>query len=389
MLSDRYQKILRILNNYWAASVWGTPFYWDNHKQKLTIVHLQHKFLFSLSIFVIYAPFIVLRSLAQTLKLEPADPSSYYFLSCISVLALAASVVLSLPFLKAREIVLLYNQLTCFFKRVQRDFMSTFDPNTCLVNMMVDAFIFLSGVNFFILGFLIHLHSIVFSTWPMYMTSLVPAEKLPTWVFVVHSTAFFCMLQMIHANISVLISLLLGHLIILKRFLKECILGDRRRRGQIADESFRSLQNLRKIYRQLQLLQGSIVNGMSYILLPLKGIISVAIAFCIYSLVRRRSQMDITTIMILSLWAGGLGLTIFILLKYLASFEVITRSVLHSMRKRMGGESRGKKEMSRFLKSCKPLTIHYGRMYVVRKACPINFLKITTVFTGKALISFK
>ncbi|CAL8085541.1 unnamed protein product [Orchesella dallaii] len=112
--------------------------------------------------------------------------------------------------------------------------------------------------------------------------------------------------------------------------------------------------------------------------------------FSTFSLLKHLDEMDITVVAIFGIWEGICFTSWFVALKLCANIYNVTQRALGSMRRREDwGSQMEKKFMKKFLKSCKPLSIGYGKTYVIRNVSILNFFKFIIRGTARALLTLQ
>jgi len=393
MQSDRYFKIVQ-LQNTWASTLCASSYNFDPPNKNLVFDSQKHKrFLFGFEILTLLFLFIFIRTLNHITGFERFATNHYYFLSCVSIAAMACWLILFLVAWKSQELALGFNEFVRFFENIQKTYIPTHNNNTCFSNLLLDVIALLDGPVFIILALVISLHAILFHNWPIYFSSIFPANT-PKILYIINAIYCLWITQYLYATLLILATVFIGFGPHLLTIFKELIVntdGDGRPmlRFQMANKHFRAAENLQKTYRQLQIIQGFEMEVLAWSIIPLQGLMCYLIMYCTVSLIKNRDEMDVTLIIILVLWAALSTVDTFLLLNMSAKIYVITKRALKSMKKRNWGTKMENKIMGKFLKSCQPLSVGYGKAYVIKKRAVLKFIKFIAKGTFRALLSIK
>ncbi|CAL8145168.1 unnamed protein product, partial [Orchesella dallaii] len=340
MQSDRYFKIFEH-QNAWASKLGASSFVFDYSKRTVIFNRKQHiTQLFCFGIFTVHLIFILVRTINHFAKLEHFDGSHYYFLSCVSIAGTACWLILFLIISKAHEFGLGFNGFVAFLNSIQATYIPTFDKNASLSNCILDGVVFFTGPLFVSLAFVISLHAMIFQDWPMYFSSIFPANT-PLIVYIINAIYVFWIPQFLYGNLMLFATIFVGfapHLLTLfKEFIVNPVGDGRPMRFQMATREFRNDENLRVTYRRLQIMHGFEMDALAWSIMPIQGLLSYLIMYCVVSLIKHRHEMDGTLIIILVLWAALPTIDLYLLLEMSAKFYVLTKRALKSMKKKDWG----------------------------------------------------
>ncbi len=143
----------------------------------------------------------------------------------------------------------------------------------------------------------------------------------------------------------------------------------------VTTESLREAENLKLVYRMAQILQVRINLLFGRLLFPLQSFANLAFVFGSFVAIRHRDQMSTVPLLMVVSWtcAAGFGWGLVLVMGgYLQSHGV---KILGSWKRHEWLSKKEKKEMAKFAKSCRPITLCYGKMFAIRKISLLVFLK--------------
>ncbi|CAL8085560.1 unnamed protein product [Orchesella dallaii] len=287
-----------------------------------------------------------------------------------------------------------FNHLTQFFHNFQVAYMPDFDRNKCCENYYSDIAVVSLGFSITAVTYLIGIHSWIFPHWPLYYTSMfyTTSASIPLVIYILHGIYFVWIFQMAFAFMTFISATTVGASPHCVTILKELICrrdGDNEPlRFQKAIGQLRTSSNLPLLFRTTQIINLRLLDIVEMIIIPIQTVISFFIIFCMFSLIRHWTKIDRTFRIVIQCWVALCLVSVFVTLSFCAFIYTVSLRALMSMRRREGwGSPRENKYMNQFLKSCKPLSVGVGKMYVIRKVSILNFFKFIARGTARTLLT--
>lgn len=280
--------------------------------------------------------------------------------------------------------------------------MPTFNPNHSIRNWIFDGLIFCMCLMSPIYGLVISSHYVFFPDWPSYMTSLVPQQHRTWHVYVTFGMVYFVALQMIWAALTVgcIIIFTFGWFTWLVTDEYFCFPEQSRRppqgiqakqiwSQQRAIPAFRSFELFPFKYRELEIIILNFMEVFSPIIIPLQTAITILGIFCNVSLIKYNELLNAANTCLLLIWSGGGTTCALIALTFCGMTHNKSVRMLRTMRAKNWGSKERNSIMKRFVRSCKPLSYGYGRMYIIRKISVFKFMRHLTRGTFRCLLTLK
>ncbi|CAL8085446.1 unnamed protein product [Orchesella dallaii] len=272
-------------------------------------------------------------------------------------------------------------------------YMPTYNPNACPINQFIGLVLTVAGIFLILFSFLVGFQAVMVPHMAIFYTSLfTPSFLFSTpvgfTIYILNVINYVWQTLMLYAFIIVLCDVILGVAPQFILLLREYIC--RPLKYQKAIQEFRSVKNLPMLYRHMQILNILILDIVSFVIIPLQTISSYLAIYCNFVLIKQRNNMSLGLTTILSLWMAMSMIATLLLLEIAASLYQLTKKALISMKqKRNWGTQRDRKYMGKFVKSCRPLSIGYGKTYVIRKGSVLKFLKFVARGTFRTLLALK
>ncbi len=143
----------------------------------------------------------------------------------------------------------------------------------------------------------------------------------------------------------------------------------------LSNDFFRTPQNLQLVYRMGQILMACINGLFGKLLIPFQTIATLLFVFGSYVTIKHHDKMKIISLLMILSWAllaaFGWG-CILVMGGYLHSNG---QKILTSWKKNVWKSRKERNEMKRFVKSCKPMAICYGKLFVIRRVSLMVFVR--------------
>lgn len=157
----------------------------------------------------------------------------------------------------------------------------------------------------------------------------------------------------------------------------------------IADSSFREYNRLILEYRSLSIMFIAINQVFGRFLFPLQTCVTILFVACSYVLIRHREQMTQTEIILLGLWINSalFGWSLILMLGgYVYSNG---QKCLGSWKRHSWKSDVEQKLMKQFVKSCQPIRICFGTMFVIRRVTVMIYIRGLNRGLIRALLALK
>ncbi|CAL8146048.1 unnamed protein product [Orchesella dallaii] len=156
---------------------------------------------------------------------------------------------------------------------------------------------------------------------------------------------------------------------------------------QLTTRNFRQFDNVRLVYRKLQVLHVLAQNVVSSLIRPIITVTTNQIIFCNYSIIRYVSNISVPILIILSSWSVVGTAAVLFGLSSTGETHSLGKKILRSMKNKKWGSKRNNKEIRKFVRSCKPISFNCGRSFVLRKISVLKALKAIVRGTFRALLT--
>ncbi|CAL8140113.1 unnamed protein product [Orchesella dallaii] len=313
----------------------------------------------------------------------------FFFLYAITICC-AISLVSSYPALsRPEEYAAIFNNFHQYMADVKEEYMPDFNAEKYKVNKLFSGILMALTIYCPICGFIISCHYIPFYDWPVYLISNVPQEYRSFPLIIVFGIDYFYALQMTWSLLLINAVCLLTTGLYNWLLLNEFVCRNGEVQGQKTVSRFRDISEIQVNYRKFELMNLKLLKLYCGIIIPLEGVILNLALFSNFSLIMYKHLLTPINAAILVLWTvAGTGFVL-VGLTYCGALYLKGVKVLGSMKKKDWGSARNNKLMKKFVKSCIPIQIGYGRMYVIRKVSVFKFLRSLTKGTVRVLLMCK
>lgn len=279
--------------------------------------------------------------------------------------------------------------------------MPSFNRDRSPINLIFNIFMLYMGFCCPMAGLFIGCHYFFFPRWPCYMSSLVPPEHFTFPLYIFFGFMYVLALQMLWSLLltTAVAVFTVGYYMWFLTTEYFCfpdnpkgpqgIQAKKLWKCQKACPGFRSFESIPFQYRKLQILHLNMLEICSSFIVPMQMIITKLGLFCNFSLIKYRHMLNMTNTVILLFWSVGSTIIALIALTFCANVHVKTTKMLKTMKTKNWGSSLKNMIIKKFIRSCKPLSYGYGRMYVIRKVSVFKFLRHLTRGTFRLLLTLK
>lgn len=236
---------------------------------------------------------------------------------------------------------------------------------------------------------ILNAHFFIFPTDPVYpICHLIPIPILGPLTYVLFSLINFYTICKIMCSF-----LFWTDNIILTYFVFWELMSHETRMGMLkykVSNNLRKLPNIIYYHRALQICLQMTMNSMG-LLLPVTHLVVIKLSlYTQVSLIRKWNQLDNLTIAILLFsWASGQCVWLFAL-HFSGKMVKESKITLISWKAiNIWGNKDNNKFMHKFRKSCKPMTINYHNVYILRRSSILKFLKSVCRGTLRALLTIR
>lgn len=143
----------------------------------------------------------------------------------------------------------------------------------------------------------------------------------------------------------------------------------------LTNPSFRRPRTVRTIYRKLEISHKRILGFCSHILIPIQALTLQLVLFCSYVLFNHWRSLDRAAALQFFNWCLFASSTWSSILQLSGMIYVKSKRTLVSWKQKNWGNRWENRLMSKFRRSCKPLTIGYGKTFVIKRLTVLKFFK--------------
>ncbi len=157
----------------------------------------------------------------------------------------------------------------------------------------------------------------------------------------------------------------------------------------LTNDSLRTPQNLQLVYQMSQILMTCINGLFGKLLIPVQTIATLLFIFGSYVAIKHHDKIEIISLLMVLSWSlsavAGWG-GILMLGGYLHSNG---QKILTAWKKNPWKYRKERNEMKRFVKSCKPMAICYGKLFVIRRVSLMVFVRGLTRGLKRAILTLE
>lgn len=256
-------------------------------------------------------------------------------------------------------------------------------PDACKISKFLELFISAGVLVAIILTICFWIIIAVFPRGPLTIGILIP-EAFFSFPIKIAMITFHCyFITILVTNFTVhAICVFLYLLYFTLLFTKELNLH---RHTYITKNSLRDATNLRTIFRSFQVLHETGLSFLGKFVLVMNGEFMICIIYTTFVLIKYGGLLQTSVYVGLLLTTFSALLSWTILLEFGSEFYRRGNVVLASWRKKQEWS----KDMVKFVASCRPILICYGKYFVLGSACLPNFYRCVVRGTQRALLTTK
>ncbi|CAL8140111.1 unnamed protein product [Orchesella dallaii] len=313
----------------------------------------------------------------------------FFFLYAVTICCVV-TLIASYPALaRPEEFAATLNNYHRYMDSMKREYMPTFNSEECLVNKLFNGILIAITVACPLCGLFVNCHYILFQDWSVYPISIVP-QQYRTWpVIILFGLDYFYMLQTVWAVVLTNSTYFMTTGFYNWLMLNEFLCSNGRLNAQKRMSKFRDISVIQLNYRKFEMLQIKHLRLVCGTIIPLERVILNLALFCNFCLIAYKPLLAPINTGILLVWSVGGTVFALIGLTYCGALYNKGVKVLGSIKKKDWGSARNNKLIKMFVKSCIPIQIGYGRMYVLRKVNVLKFLRSLTRGTIRVLLMWK
>ncbi|CAL8145615.1 unnamed protein product [Orchesella dallaii] len=207
-----------------------------------------------------------------------------------------------------------------------------------------------------------------------YPGSIIAEEDLTLPIYIGFVVAYSCSQIIVCTLIGLHFLVVSSYMFVVTMIiLPEFILG--RKTGYNTRTCLRTFQKLPHSYRSLQLLHGAAMQLYGPMLVPFQTLCTNQILFCNFILCTRWEETEILHRVILIFWSVFTMLGWGEVLKFSGALYLDGQRTLTSWKHWKWGTRRENRYMKRFGRAAKPIRVHDGTCYTIRKLTVLKFFR--------------
>ncbi len=235
--------------------------------------------------------------------------------------------------------------------------------------------------------------AIAFPDTPTFIGSVIPDNfPIPIIIFVRYVFPSYMILVM-HLNLCTISCVIFLYGVIIVPFIVLEFRIGRNPFKYFACCELRKPPLLWSAWRTVEILQLKINDLLGVILIPCQFLFGKLVVLITFMIIKLGHELSTSEIIMFSLWAVGSGLTWSLILLMGGYIHMFGRKILESWKyhKWIGLTKVEKKQMKKFRKSCCPLSISYGKAYVIKRLTVLKFIRgiIAGIFRALLTIGLK
>lgn len=253
----------------------------------------------------------------------------------------------------------------------------------------MDIALFLQFLSCIFVAFLQAIYFFVVPDAPMLLGSILIPYISPLMVYLITFMHVY-IVGVMYLNIFVMYSYVgYSYVTLVLPFLaKEIRLGKK---------SYKSLDRLRepvilmREYRAIQVLQNIFIGLVGRFLFPLQTMATVVFVFSSFMIIKHGYEMGVVPLVLMGSWSLMALFGWSFILMAAGYLYLSGNKILNSWRCYLGWNFVGcsKKVFSKFRRSCKPIMINYGKVFIIRKVSVLIFLRGLMRGMMRALLTLK
>lgn len=266
--------------------------------------------------------------------------------------------------------MLFYKSSFVFFPET---FSPSFNPNTAFSNKLVDSFA-LCNFLFYQLTAVVHCLYFVLDPFAPGLPSNFLSPKTPLVLVYSFNIPFYFALFVYYSNIAIVLNVALYFFSVFVTFIiHELKIGSKRTYKSVPE--LRTPETITRIYRSVDIVFGQFNSLIGPMLIPLQAFATLICVFSSYILIKQRQELDT------------------VLCAFMASLPVVTSAswcliltmggyihtngvkVLKSWPRFQWASGLETKYMLKVVKSCKPVSMCYGKQFVIQRKTLLIFVR--------------
>ncbi|CAL8146820.1 unnamed protein product [Orchesella dallaii] len=269
-------------------------------------------------------------------------------------------------------------------------FMPNWNPEVDTQSRAFDVLLMVIMIVFPFSGLVIGSHYILFSHWSCYAISVLPSNYQSTPLKIAYGVWWFSVLETIWAALLSCVFFMLTTArhtwVLLGEF--HCGQNQQNIRKKTSNE-FQKIVNITFNYRKLELLHLKLTHLWREFLLPMESLVLMLGVFGNFTLITYTEILTPLNAVIILIWILIATSLVLLGLNFCGALYTRGFDVLSSMRNKDWGSTINNKIMKKFVKSCRPIQIGYGRMYAIRKLSVLKYMRTLTRGTMRVLLTLK
>lgn len=322
----------------------------------------------------------------------------FTYLIIICLCAICGVIVLGILILRVHDIVVMLNFTLTFVKYFEKTFTSChtycaeYSQENCkLLQLIHYTCMYQVTVVTVLIG-----HYFLFPSWQFYLTSEMQPEFFNSFIYISYGIGYGW------AVIAICLLMLLGFFILLAYFIHFIpIFGHEFRLDKKnsvifktkATGNLRKVINFTRVYRALEIMLTLQNQVIAVGLLPLQTCAWFLCVFCFVTLEKHWKDLQALGKLIVFGFGCVCMLTWTLILKMAGHITVTNGKTRHSWKRAEIDKLlnfrllSAKRYMKRFGRSCRPINVGYGKMFVVKPGTVLRFLKMLSRGILKALLA--
>ncbi|CAL8136430.1 unnamed protein product [Orchesella dallaii] len=383
MISSKVYKIVGTV--IWVAShLASIPFGWDFKKKKVDAskwAEWPSQFFF----FMLYIPYMFLMTIKVIYYQLSRDYSSLAYLYGLWNFAVMIFILALLQVTNANELRVLCNAVVTYTENLSAFYTRRHEGTQNKIRRLKQLLIIIILVSTLSQTVAIT-HHCLFPTDVAYPWSIMSEDDftLPIYLFLVNSYAVGQTIvgTLMNLQMTAIVAYIYTLTVII---LPEFTTGRPSTSYGISGK-LRTFQRLPQFYRGLQILHSRALNLYGWMMIPFQTLCLNQVLFCNYILTTRWKEMEDLHKALLLLWSVMITIIYGGVLEYGGRLFQVGTKTLRSWEHFNWGTNWRNKYMKRFGKACRPIRIHYGNRYTIRKLTVLKFFRGIVRGTFRALL---
>lgn len=390
MLNNRFFEIFRIICCA-GEKIGFIPYRFDRSKRVLTLSNQQTRQRY-IGLFLacnIWFVFICFQAI-RFKKIRDFNSFNLSYTFVIGTFIVIVTNVLNVFLYK--DVIRLFEAMIILNNYLSMNFLKHGNPVTRRYSLILNSLAIIITFSLPAAGIMLFSSFCLYPNLPVLFGNLISNESYHWWVAVPCAIFYGSSMCVMYGNLAFLSEILVVYMMVFVPILThEFNLSSKfpSSKYQMKDSMRTQSSNLIAVYRAVQLLHGYCMSIFGVFLVPLHGLILHLVGFGIFLGVEHRKDLHISTLFPVSLWCV-FGFVLWVTVLMVGGFMHLQgRRTIRSWTLYKWRDPLETKIMKKFAKSCCPLSLSYGKAYLITRLSTFKFFSTLNKVTFRTILTFR